>query len=65
MPKRSVTLLRNTHQLIVKQLDYDLTPVAGLALVGHYLKYVFSLPPSARRTPRCQAMRECRVNFRL
>jgi hypothetical protein len=23
--------------LIVKQLDYDLTPVAGLALVGHYL----------------------------
>ena len=26
------------RQLIVKQLDYDLTPVAGLALVGHYLK---------------------------
>ena len=25
-------------QLIVKQLDYDLTPVAGLALVGHQLK---------------------------
>ena len=25
------------RQLIVKQLDYDLTPVAGLALVGHYL----------------------------
>ena len=24
--------------LIVKQLDYDLTPVAGLALVGHHLK---------------------------
>ena len=23
--------------MIVKQLDYDLTPVAGLALVGHYL----------------------------
>ena len=23
------------RQLIVKQLDYDLTPVAGLALVGH------------------------------
>ena len=22
---------------IVKQLDYDLTPVAGLALVGHHL----------------------------
>jgi Transposase DDE domain group 1 len=26
--------------LIVKQLKYDLTPVAGLALVGHYLKSV-------------------------
>ncbi len=25
-------------KLIVTQLDYDLTPVAGLALVGHYLK---------------------------
>jgi len=24
--------------MIVKQLDYDLTPVAGLALVGHHLK---------------------------
>jgi hypothetical protein len=24
--------------LIVKQLKYDLTPVAGLALVGHHLK---------------------------
>ncbi|MFO0472260.1 MAG: hypothetical protein ACK51Z_14650 [Pseudomonadota bacterium] len=22
----------------VKQLDYDLTPTAGLALVGHHLK---------------------------
>jgi len=28
------------RQLIVKQLDYDLTPVAGLALVGQYLKSV-------------------------
>lgn len=26
--------------LIVKQLHYDLTPVAGLALVGHYLHAV-------------------------
>ena len=26
------------RELIVKQLDYDLTPVAGLALVGHYFK---------------------------
>ena len=25
------------RQLIVKQLSYDLTPVAGLALVGNYL----------------------------
>lgn len=25
------------RKLTVKQLDYDLTPVAGLALVGHYL----------------------------
>ena len=25
------------RKLIVKQLDYDLTPVAGLALVGHYI----------------------------
>jgi hypothetical protein len=25
-------------QLIVKQLKYDLTPVAGLSLVGHYLQ---------------------------
>ena len=24
--------------LIVRQLDYDLTPVAGLALVGHMLE---------------------------
>ena len=30
--------LPTMRQLIVKQLDYDLTPVAGLALVGHYLK---------------------------
>src|SRR5881409_4056734 len=26
------------RKLIVTQLDYDLTPVAGLALVGHHLK---------------------------
>ena len=26
------------RQLIVKQIDYDLTPVVGLALVGRYLK---------------------------
>ena len=26
--------------LIVKQLDYDLTPTAGLALVGHYLQRI-------------------------
>ena len=28
------------RKLIVQQLDYDLTPVAGLALVGHHLKAV-------------------------
>ena len=28
---------KTMRQLIIKQLDYDLTPVAGLALVGHYL----------------------------
>ena len=26
------------RQLIVKQLDYNLTPVAGLSLVGHLLQ---------------------------
>jgi hypothetical protein len=26
--------------LVIKQLSYDLTPVAGLALVGHYLKAI-------------------------
>src|SRR6478609_4977699 len=28
---------------IVKQLDYDLTPVAGLALVGHHLNRLASV----------------------
>lgn len=28
---------------IVKQLDYDLTPVAGLALVGHYLQALLAV----------------------
>ena len=37
MPTAMPNLLR---PLIVKQLKYDLTPVAGLALVGHYLKAV-------------------------
>ena len=27
--------------MIVKQLDYDLTPVAGLSLVGHLLKSIW------------------------
>ena len=26
------------RRIEVKQLDYDLTPVGGLALVGHYLR---------------------------
>ncbi|MFN3862637.1 MAG: IS1380 family transposase [Roseateles sp.] len=34
------------RRIAVKQLDYDLTPVAGLALVGHYLK---ALEPARRR----------------
>ena len=33
-------------KLIVQQLDYDLTPVAGLALVGHYLN---ALRPNFKR----------------
>ena len=37
MPTAMPNMLR---PLIVKQLKYDLTPVAGLALVGHYLKAV-------------------------
>jgi hypothetical protein len=34
------------RKLIVTQLDYDLTPVAGLALVGHYLN---AMQPVLRR----------------
>ncbi len=34
------------RKLIVQQLDYDLTPVAGLALVGHYLN---ALRPNFKR----------------
>ena len=34
----AVVYSRPMRPLIVKQLDYDLTPVAGLALVGHHLK---------------------------
>ena len=29
--------------MIVKQLDYDLTPVAGLVLVGHHLNRLGSV----------------------
>lgn len=36
--KPAVIYSRPMRPLIVKQLDYDLTPVAGLALVGHHLK---------------------------
>ena len=31
----------------VKQLDYDLTPTAGLALVGHHLKTLAPVLPSS------------------
>lgn len=34
------------RKLIVQQLDYDVTPVAGLALVGHYLN---ALRPNFKR----------------
>ena len=34
------------RRIDIKQLGYDLTPVAGLALVGHYLK---ALDPAWRR----------------
>lgn len=34
----AVIYSRPMRPLTVKQLDYDLTPVAGLALVGHHLK---------------------------
>lgn len=40
---------------IVKQLDYDLTPVAGLALVGHHLnrlaRYVCQILSTGFRHP--------------
>ena len=42
------------RQLIVKQLDYDLTPVAGLALVGHYLN---ALRPMFRRLDAAQPIK--------
>jgi len=42
------------RQLIVKQLDYDLTPVAGLALVGHYLK---ALQPALKRLDAAMPIR--------
>ena len=38
----------------VKQLDYDLTPVAGLALVGHHLK---TLAPVLARLDAAQPVR--------
>ena len=42
------------RQLIVKQLDYDLTPVAGLALVGHYLK---ALQPALKGVDKAMPIR--------
>jgi len=42
------------RQLIVKQLDYDLTPVAGLALVGHYLR---ALQPVLKRLDSAMPIR--------
>lgn len=40
--------------LIVKQLDYDLTPVAGLALVGHHLE---RLAPAFKQIDKAQPVR--------
>lgn len=34
------------RRINVHQLDYDQTPVVGLALVGHYLKYIFTISPA-------------------
>ncbi len=42
------------RQLIVKQLDYDLTPVAGLALVAHYLR---ALQPVLKRLDSAMPIR--------
>jgi hypothetical protein len=42
------------RQFIVKQLDYDLTPVAGLSLVGHYLR---GLMPVFKRLDDAMPMR--------
>ena len=42
------------RQLIVKQLDYDLTPVAGLALAGHYLN---ALRPMFKRLDAAQPIK--------
>ncbi len=42
------------RKLIVKQLDYDLTPVAGLALVGHYLK---ALQPAFKGVDKAMPIR--------
>jgi len=47
------------RQLIVKQLDYDLTPVAGLALVGHHLE---RLAPVFKRLDQAVPVRNGVVN---
>jgi hypothetical protein len=50
------------RQLIVKQLDYDLTPVAGLALVGHHLERL--APVFKRLDHRSSALWSCFRRFR-
>jgi len=47
------------RQLIVKQLDYDLTPVAGLALVGHHLE---RLAPVFKRLDQAMPVRNGVIN---
>ena len=49
--------------LIVKQLDYDLTPVAGLVQVGHHLK---RLEPVFKRIDRSKiGVRSCIDTFAI
>jgi len=45
---------RPMRPLIVKQLNYDLTPVAGLALVGHHLKRLSPVFNQVDRALRCE-----------
>ena len=43
------------NRLRVIQLQYDLTPVAGLALVGHYLKMLAPESMVGKRSDKIKA----------